>query len=306
VPLSGNGINHDILMGSSRATDGDVPTATFNRVSPSYFQTMNTTFLEGRDFDERDTVKTPNVAIVNETFLKKFGIGSDPLSVSFRVGEMNKVSAPYQVIGVVKDTKYHDLREAFRPIVYTATAQYDHADNDAQILVRSNLSLLGLIASVRSVANQASPNLDVGFAPFGKMIDDGLLRDRLMARLSGFFGLLAVLLAVIGLYGVISYMVVSRRAEIGIRIALGAGQSNILWLVLREAALLLGVGLSIGTGLALVMGRTATSLLFGLKATDTTTFVTALAVLSLVAVGAAFLPALRAASIHPMACLRNE
>jgi ABC-type antimicrobial peptide transport system permease subunit len=118
--------------------------------------------------------------------------------------------------------------------------------------------------------------------------------------------MLAVLLAVIGLYGVISYMVASRRTEIGIRMALGAGQPNIVWLVLRDASLLLAIGLSIGTALALAMGRAATSMLFGLKPTDAATFVVALAVLSIVAVGAAFLPAFRAASINPMACLRNE
>jgi ABC-type antimicrobial peptide transport system permease subunit len=111
---------------------------------------------------------------------------------------------------------------------------------------------------------------------------------------------------VIGLYGVISYMVASPRTEIGIRSALGAGQPNIVWLVLREASLLLAIGLSIGTALALAMGRTAVAMLFGLRPTDAGTFVMALAVLSIVAMGAAFLPAFRAARINPMACLRNE
>jgi ABC-type antimicrobial peptide transport system permease subunit len=219
---------------------------------------------------------------------------------------MNQTSAPFEIVGVVKDTKYGDLREEFQPLVYTAIAQYDRPDADAQILIRSDLSLYGLISSVKGVASEANANLDVSFVPFHKMIEDGLLRDRLMARLSGFFGMLAVLLAVIGLYGVISYMVASRRTEIGIRMALGAGQPNIVRLVLREASLQLAIGLSIGTALALAMGRTATAMLFGLKPTDTGTFVMALAVLSIVAAGAAFLPAFRAASINPMACLHNE
>jgi predicted permease len=306
VPLSGNGIGHDILMGDSGEPEGDAPTATFNRVSPDYFRTMKTPLLAGRDFDERDVANSPNVAIVSESFLKKFVKGGDPIGTRFRVRRMNQASAPYEIIGVAKDTKYGDLREEFQPLVYTAIAQYEHPDNDAQILIRSDLSLFGLISSVKSVAGEVNPNLDVSFVPFHKMIEDGLLRDRLMARLSGFFGMLAVLLAVIGLYGVISYMVASRRKEIGIRMALGAGQPNIIWLVLREASLLLAIGLSIGTALALAMGRTATSMLFGLKPSDTGTFALALAVLSIVAVGAAFLPAFRAASINPMACLRNE
>jgi ABC-type antimicrobial peptide transport system permease subunit len=267
---------------------------------------MKTPLLAGRDFDERDVANSPNVAIVSESFLKKFVKRGDPIGTRFRVRRMNQASAPYEIIGVVKDTKYAELREEFQPLVYTAITQYEHPDNDAQILIRSDLALFGLISSVKSVAGEVNSNLDVSFVPFHKMIEDGLLRDRLMARLSGFFGMLAVLLAVIGLYGVISYMVASRRTEIGIRMALGAGQPNIVWLVLRDASLLLAIGLSIGTALALAMGRAATSMLFGLKPTDAATFVVALAVLSIVAVGAAFLPAFRAASINPMACLRNE
>jgi putative ABC transport system permease protein len=306
VPLSGNGIAHDIFMGDSGAPEGEAPVATFNRVSPDYFRAMRTAFLAGRDFDERDAAGSPNVAIVSESFVKQFVKEGNPIGTRFRVRRMNQTSAPFEIVGVVKDTKYGDLREEFQPLVYTAIAQYDHPDADAQLLIRSDLSLYGLISSVKSVASEANPNLDVSIVPFHKMIEDGLLRDRLMARLSGFFGLLAVLLAVIGLYGVISYLVASRRTEIGIRLALGAGQPNIVWLVLREASLLLVIGLSIGTALALAMGRAATAMLFGLKPTDTDTFVMALAVLSIVAVGAAFLPAFRAASINPMVCLRNE
>ena len=306
VPLSGNGIAHDIFMGDTGQPEGEAPVATFNRVSPDYFRTMSTPLLAGRDFDERDMANSPNVAIVSESFVKKFVKEGNPIGTRFRVRRMNQTSAPFEIVGVVKDTKYADLREEFQPLVYTAIAQYDHPDNDAQILIRSDLSLFGLIASVKSVASEANPNLDVSFVPFRKMIDDGLLRDHLMARLSGFFGSLAVLLAVIGLYGVISYMVASRRTEIGIRMALGAGQPNIVWLVLREASLLLAIGLSIGTALALALGRAATAMLFGLKPTDFVTFVAALVVLSIVAVGAALLPAFRAASINPMACLRNE
>jgi len=306
VPLSGNGIAHDVLMGDSGVPEGEAPAATFNRVSPDYFRVMKTSFLAGRDFDERDVANSPNVAIVSQSFLKEFVKEGNPIGTRFRVRRLNQTSSPYEIVGVVKDTKYYDLRENVQPLVYTAIAQYEHPASDAQILLRSDLSLSGLISSVKSVASEANPNLDVSFVPFHKMIEDGLLSDRLMARLSGFFGMLAVLLAVIGLYGVISYLVASQRTEIGIRMALGAGQPQIVWLVLREAALLLAIGLSIGTALALLMGKAATSMLFGLKPSDAGTFVVALVVLSIVAVGAAFLPAFRAASINPMACLRNE
>ncbi len=307
VPLSGNGMNHDVLMGDSGQPEGEAPVASFNRVSPEFFRAMGTQVLAGRDFDERDTANAPKVAIVTEAFLRKFVKETgNPLGTRFRVHTLHNPATLYEIVGVVKDTKYADLREEFQPQVYTAIAQFDHPDNDAQIVIRSSTSLYGLVAAVKSVAAEANPNLDVSFVPLHRMIEEGLLRDRLLARLSGFFGVLAVVLAVIGLYGVISYLVVSRRTEIGIRMALGAGKQNIIWLVLREASLLLAIGLSIGTALALTMGKAATSMLFGLKPTDAVTFVTALAVLSIVAVGAAFLPARRAASINPMACLRNE
>lgn len=306
VPLSGDGIGHDILFGEGSEAESDPPVAAFNYVSPGYFKTLQTPLLYGRDFDDHDRLGAPNVAIVNETFLKKFGQGKNPAEVKFRVRKLKKTTAPYQIVGVVKDTKYIHLREELGPIVYVSRAQNDDVASDALIVLRSNAPLAGILSAVKEVAMQADPDADVSFYNFRTMIQDGLLRDRLMARLSGFFGALAVLLAVIGLYGVISYMVANRRSEIGIRIALGAGQRKIIWLVLREAALMLGIGLSVGMVLAVALGRTATSLLFALKPTDLATFALALVVLSVVAVSAAFLPARRASAIDPMSCLRNE
>src|SRR6202035_4817486 len=184
----------------------------------------------------------PKVAIVNATFAKKFAKGANPVGMKFRIRSLDKVSTPYEVIALVKDTKYGELREDFQPIAYLAIAQFDHPDTDAQILMRSNAPLMNLMSAVKSTASEVNPNMDISFVTFHKMIEDGLLRDRLMARLSGFFGLLAVVLAVIGLYGVISYMVARRRNEIAIRMALGADRRSIIGLVLRESLMLLGVG----------------------------------------------------------------
>jgi putative ABC transport system permease protein len=306
VPLSGNGINQDILWGDALEPEGDSPTATINRVSPGFFETLQTRLLNGRDFDEHDADKAPKVAIVNEAFAKKFANGANPVGTKFRIRSLGTLSTPYDVIGLVKDTKYGELREEFRPIAYTAIAQHDHPDTDAQILMRSNAPLVNLMSAVKSTASEVNPNMDISFVTFHKMIEDGLLRDRLMARLSGFFGLLAVLLAVIGLYGVISYMVARRRNEIAIRVALGAGRESIVKLVMREAGALLGVGLLIGTVLALAGGRAAASMLFGLKPWDMATFALALALLAVVATAASFLPATRAARSDPMEALRQE
>jgi putative ABC transport system permease protein len=306
VPLSGDGIGHDVLMGDTGEPAGEAPVAAFNYVSPGFFETLQTPFRVGRDFDEHDRTGAPNVAIVSETFVKKFANGINPLEITFRVRRMNRISAPYQIIGVVKDTKYIDLREKLWPVVYTARAQNDDPGTDAQILVRSRAPLTSILSAVKSTVSQSAPEVDISFSNFHQMIDDGLLRDRLMARLSGFFGVLAAALAAIGLYGVISYMVERRRNEIGIRMALGAGQQNIIRLVLRETGILLLIGLAAGAALALATARTAASMLFGLKPTDAFTYLLAVVSLSGVAALASFLPARRASRLDPMVALRNE
>jgi len=306
VPLRGDGIGHDVLMGDAGEPEGEAPVAAFNYVSPGFFETLQTPFLAGRDLDEHDRTGAPNVAIVNETFVKKLATGKSPLAMTFRVRRMNRTSAPYQIIGVVKDTKYTDLREEIGPIVYTAKAQSDSPGTDAQILIRSRVPLASLLSAIKTMASQADPDADITFSNFHEMIDDGLLRDRLMARLSGFFGVLAALLAAIGLYGVISYMVERRRNEIGIRMALGAGQQSIIRLVLRETGLLLLIGLATGVALALATAKTAASMLFDLKPTDVLTYLLAALSLSVVAALASFLPARRAARLDPMVALRNE
>src|ERR1700680_3696303 len=306
IPLSGNGINQDILWADAGEPEGDAPAAPLNRVSPGFFETLQTRLLNGRDFDEHDAAMAPKVAIVNETFAKKFANGANPVGMKFRIRSLGTVSTPYDVIGLVKDTKYGELREEFRTIAYTAIAQHDHPATEAQILMRSSAPLVNLMSAVKSTASEVNPNMDISFVTFHKMIEDGLLRDRLMARLSGFFGLLAVLLAVIGLYGVISYMVARRRHEIAIRVALGAGRESIVRLVMREAGALLGVGLMMGTVLALAGGEARASMLFGLKPWDVATFALALTLLAVVATAASFLPATRAARSDPMDALRQE
>jgi predicted permease len=306
LPLSGNGEAHDIVFGVSGPPQEESAVAVFHRVSPAFFRTLRTPVIAGRDFDEHDVAGSPLVAIVNESFARKFIKKGNPVGTLLRVRRMSTIFGPYQIVGLVKDTKYADLRETAQEIMYTPMAQLDRPDADAQILIRSNAPLPVLISSVKSVANGANPNMDVSFVVFHQMIEEGLLRDRLMARLSGFFGILAVLLAVIGLYGVISYMVARRRNEIGIRMSLGAGRRSIIALVLRESFWLLSIGLTVGIVLALAVSSAAASLLFGLKAHDAETLITATVILAVIALAASYIPALRASKLDPLEALRHE
>jgi putative ABC transport system permease protein len=299
VPMSNTGWDDNIAFpGGPQRED-----VSFNRVGPGYFRTMQTPFLTGRDFAQTDTPTSPQVAIVNEAFVRKYAGGKNPLGMTFNDIEIKRT---YQVIGLVKDTKQYDLREEPVPIAFVSFTQADGPEETSTLMIRSEEPLQPLIASIKRAAADLNPAMVLDFSVFKTQINEGLLRERLMATLSGFFGLLATILAMVGLYGVISYMVIRRRNEIGVRMALGADRSNILFMVMREAAMLVGIGLALGAGLALAAATTASSMLYGLKATDPLTLALAIGGMALVAMVASLLPAQRASKLQPMAALREE
>ena len=300
VPLNHSGWddNIDIPNGPQRQ---DV---TLSRVSPGYFRTMETPLLTGRDFNQTDTPTSPRVAIVNEAFTRKFMGGANPLGRVF--SDSGKPDQTYRIVGLVKNTKYYELREDPRPIAFVSFTQANGPEEDSKLMIRSDEPLTSLISSIKHTANDINPSLVLTFSVLKTQIREGLLREQLMATLSGFFGALATILSMVGLYGVISYMVVRRRNEIGVRMALGANRNDILVMVLREAAILLLIGLAIGTGLALAAGTAAASMLYGLKPRDPLTLGAAIAGMVAVAMIASLLPAQRAATVHPMEALREE
>jgi putative ABC transport system permease protein len=300
VPLNHSGWdnNIDIPNGPQRQ---DVM---LSRVSPGYFRTMETPLLAGRDFNQTDTPNSPRVAIVNEAFTRKFMGGPNPLGRVF--SDTGKPDQTYQVVGLVKNTKYYELREDPKPIAFVSFTQANGPEEESKLMIRSDEPLASLISSIKHTANDMSPSLVLTFSVLKTQIREGLLREQLMATLSGFFGALATILAMVGLYGVISYMVVRRRNEIGVRMALGASRNDILVMVLREAAILLGIGLVTGAGLALAAGTAAASMLYGLKPGDPLTLGAAIIGMVAVALLASLLPAQRAATVHPMEALREE
>jgi putative ABC transport system permease protein len=304
VPISGNSWNENVFIAGDEKRQA---TPWFSRVSPGYFKTMRTAFLAGRDFDNHDTATSPKVAIVNETFVRKFLNGENPIGVTFREDTfVGKPTPMYQIVGFVKDAKYVDLREEPRPVVYLTAAQDDRPDNFPQFLIHASVPPAVALPAIKETILQSGPQIIIEFHTLQTQIRDSLLRERLMATLSGFFGLLAVLLATIGLYGVISYTVARRTNEIGIRVALGAQRAHVIGMIMREAGILLAVGVIAGAALALLAARTATSLLYGLKPHDPATLAVAVTALAVVAALASFLPAQRAAKLDPMVALREE
>jgi len=309
VPISGSSSNRTLWMDGSDQSQAKSPW--FDWVSPGFFKTMGTPLLAGRDFNDRDTPTSPNVAIVNEAFVHEFGIGGNPLGK--RIWQKAELGAPqvvYEIVGLVRNTKYQDLREDYPPLVYVPMSQLDDCrggcvDSDT-ILIRSSAPFAGLTTRVKQTIAQVNPDISIQFNTVQNMIHDELVGERLMVSLSGFFGVLAGLLATLGLYGVMSYMVVRRTNEIGIRMTLGASRGEITGMVIREAGILLAVGLGVGAVLALAGARAASSLLFGLKPYDPATLAIAAALLALVALGASYLPARRATKVNPMVALRYE
>ncbi|HEY1497368.1 MAG TPA: ABC transporter permease [Candidatus Solibacter sp.] len=303
TPLSGGGWDETTWEdGTTKTTD-----CYFNRVSPAYFKTMGTPLIAGRDFDDRDTAGSPKIAIVNEAFARAIFGERNPLGRSFRTkGPAGKPDPVYQVTGLVRNTKYYELREDFIPIAfYPMTQETDEPSTGASYVFRSPPTAAEM-RSVKAAIAQVHPAIGVEFHSLSDRVQESVRRDRLMAMLAGAFGLLAAVLATLGLYGVIAYMVARRRNEIGVRVALGADRGRVVRLVLREALLLLAVGLVIGTGLALWAGRAAGALLFGLKPYDPPTLAMAILLLAAVALLASYWPAQRASRMEPMSALRED
>ncbi len=304
TPVSGSGWDQ---MAWADGTAGPRVDVLFNRAGPGYFRTMGTPIVAGRDFNEHDDLHAPKVAIVNEEFARKIFHGQNPVGRSFRREESaDQPDTVFLVVGLVRNTKYFELREDFRPIAFLAEAQDNDPGPGATYVVRTNAPLGEFYRTAESTITSFHPGIGVQFTVLTTQIQESLTRDRLMAALAGSFGALAGLLAVMGLYGVIAYMVARRRNEIGVRIALGSTRARVIGLVLREAALLLLIGIALGTALAAWAGQAAASLVYGIQPRDPLTLGGAVALLAVAALAASYGPAWRASRLDPMDALRDE
>jgi len=292
------------VVGRTPTREDDM-SATYNVVGPGYFATMGIPLLLGRAFGPQDTGASPKVAVINETFARWYLPGGSPIGKHFGIGGDPKHSNDIEVVGVVKDAKYQNLGERPFPAAYIPYTQRVQYLNDFEVRYSGNPEVT--IAEVRQAVSQIDHSLPLAYT--GTMVEQvgrSLAGQSLIARLSSFFGLLAAFLACIGIYGLAAYAVTRRTNEIGIRMALGAESSRVLWMVMRESLTLAALGVAIGIPVSLAAARLIESVLYGLKTTDSATIAFAALVMIAVAALAAYLPARRASKVDPMVALRYE
>ena len=315
--LEGNEWDSSMSVEGYDAKPGENMNPYCNAVSPGYFRTMGIPLVAGRDFDERDArfvaaqpvPNTPpaySVTIVNESYAKHYFGNRNPIGRHIGFGMNPGTKTPIEIVGIVKDAKYTGVRDEIPRQVFFPFLQNDFAGG-AVIYVRTSSPPDAAFGAIRQIVRQIDPNIPIyNLRTLEHQIDTSLLNDRIIATLSTAFGLLATLLAVVGLYGVMAYTVARRTREIGVRMALGAGQRDVVWLVMREVLVLVGGGIAIGLVAAFAAGKIVASQLYGVTASDPLTIAAAAAVLAGVALVAGYVPARRATRVNPVLALRYE
>jgi predicted permease len=304
------------VEGYTLTSPDDHPQAYMNQISPNYFATLGVPIVAGRDFNANDNhwVKygpqaddwTPTAVIINEAFARRYFHGQNPLGHHLGFGIDPGTRTDMEIVGVVKDIKYTNLRDEI-PVQAFIPYLRSPFPGSMTAYVRTALDPSQVMPAIRAKVRELDPALPIyDLRTTEAQINISLTTDRMIASLSSVFGLLATLLAAIGLYGVMTYSVAQRRREIGIRMALGAEPKDVIWMVMRDVLVLVAIGLAAGVPAALVLTRAAQSQLYGLTAHDPSTLALAIAGLTLVACAAGYVPALRASRLDPMIALRHE
>ncbi|MDQ2712427.1 MAG: ABC transporter permease [Acidobacteriota bacterium] len=287
-----------------RSREGEDMNPGFNRLLPGFFTTLGAPLIAGRDFSERDTAGAPQVAIVNETFVKRFVPNGRAIGLHFGLGGGGPT--PYEIVGVVRNVKDGDLKEEAKPYTYMSALQ-DEKPSSMTYYVRTMHNPKAIAQSIRQMLRSLDTSLPIyDLKTLENQIDQTQFIDRLFAWLSSAFGILATLLAAIGLYGITSYSVARRTHEIGIRVALGAEQRNVFQLIMREVLLLTIVGIAAGAPLVFWVAKIASGEVFGIKSNDPFLITTAILVIIAVSALAGFIPARRAMRVDPIRALRYE
>ncbi len=304
--LTGNEWDSSMAVEGFAHKPSETPDPHMNFVSPDYFKTMQIPILIGRDFRMTDGKTAPKVCIVNEKFARKYFKDGNALGRHVGMGGDPGTKLDIEIVGVVRDTKYEGMRDEVPLEVYRPYHQMEFALG-MYAYVRTARDPEQVFSSVRRVVNNLDPNLPVfGMKTLEKQMDESLVTERLVATLSTGFGFLATLLAAVGLYGVLAYMVAQRTREIGVRMALGAASADVVWLVMKEVCILAGIGIAIGLPAAYALTRFVKSQLYGIEPNDAFTIAAAVIGIAGVAMLSGYLPARRATLVDPMRALRWE
>lgn len=307
TPIGGGTWNNLVAVEGYTSSSRDDLLVYFNEVSDGYFATLRTRLIEGRDFAGSDTRESERVALINATMAHRFFGRANPIGREFRIHSIgDSFEPPATIVGVVDDAKYESLRESPLPTAYINFAQNPAPYSRVHYQLRSAGRPEMLIQGVKDVVEEVNRGISLEFGTLDAQVASSLARERMLALLSMFFGGLALLLAVIGLYGTLSYSVARRRKEIGVRLALGAAPARVLRMVLGEAGVMVGVGLATGLVAAVASTRLLSSFLFGLRASDPGTIGLSVATLALAALVASAFPGWRAARTDAMIPLREE
>jgi predicted permease len=304
--LTGTDMGRNITVEGRENLDTDGRHVNFDGVSPNYFATMRVPLLSGREFNAGDTATSPKVAIINEAMVKTFFLKRNPIGVHIALGSGNDAKPNVEIVGVVKNAKESHVRAEERPFFYLPYSQFGML-NGMSFYVRSRQDPLLIANELRETVRQADTNLPVyEIKTVTRVVDEDLFAERVIAGLSAAFGGLAALLAALGIYGVLAYLVVQRTREIGIRVALGAASGHVRAIVFKEIGWMVLIGALVGLPLAYGLARLSESLLFGVHAGDLPIYVASLGIICVVALAACYIPSRRATRIDPIVALRYE
>jgi predicted permease len=276
-----------------------------NSVGPDFFQTFGIPIVNGRSFTARDTANSPEVAIVNRRFAAQVFPNENPVGRTITSCEHGDNPGPIEIVGVSADAKYSEIREEVPPTIYFAFPQNEKGR--ATFALKTAANSPSLLAEIREAVRSIDKDLPIlEVRTQTQQIEATLTNERVFATLTSGFGILALILASIGIYGIMAYTVSRRTNEIGIRMALGARSITVLSMVLRETFLLALIGITVGLVASAALTRLAATMLYNLKPTDPLTFIAAALLLTIIALASGFLPARRASSVDPMHALRHE
>ena len=307
VPMiAGSNWNNGVRVEGYKSQPDERVTAAFNGIDAGHFRSIGVDILVGREFTDADVSGRPKVVVVNETFAKRFNLGANPVGKRMALGSSDTVALDMEIVGLARDMKYSSVKREIPPVFFVPHRQRGNV-GDMNFYVRAEGDPTAVVRAIPAVVRRIDPMLPVdGLRTMPEEIRRNTFEDRMISTLSSAFALLATLLAAVGLYGVLAYSVAQRTREIGVRMALGAGASQVRGLVLRQVGVMVLIGGIIGLAGAIALGKVAQSMLYRMSGADPVVMAASIVALSLVALSAGYVPALRASRVDPMQALRYE